>query len=123
MRHTSLKRRRLNDSVKEYRQSLREMVGRCEVCLRPAAPEWLDVHELVPGSSRAKALDKEFALLCVHRLCHDYLETLTIPNQLAYLYIARASSFDLEKYHALIGRCWPSWDEVSGYVSKILGSR
>lgn len=120
MRNVSKKRQRLNRSVAEHRQALRQRVARCEVCLDPAAPEWLDVHELVPGSSRAKALDKDFALLCATRRCHDYLETLTIPNQLAYLYIARPSDFDLEKYYALIGRRWPDWDEVSGYVTQIL---
>lgn len=119
MRAVSLKRQKLNREVGPWRQNLRERVGRCEMCLRPKSPENLDVHELVPGSSRSKALDKVFAVLCVCRPCHNDIERLTIPNQLAYLYISRPTDFELPLYYELIGRRWPDWDDVYRFVRVI----
>jgi hypothetical protein len=110
-------------ATRPAREALKTRVQRCEFCLKPAAPEWLDCHELVPGNHRTKALDQDYALLCVTRLCHGKIEQLTIPNQLAYLYLARPSDFDLEKYYKLIGRRWPDWDEVSFFVTAIIESR
>ena len=119
MRRVSLKRQKLNRDVAPWRDNLRRHVGRCEVCLKSKSPENIDVHELVPGYVRSKALDKCYAVLCACRTCHNKLEAMTIPNQLAYLYIARPSDFELPLYYELIGRNWPDWDEVYKFVRQI----
>lgn len=77
------------------------------------------MHELVPGYCRSLALDKRFAVLCVHRACHNMLERKTIPVQLAYLFLSRMYDFDLEKYYELIQRRWPDWSEVKHHISEI----
>ncbi len=118
MRNMSERFRLRADEAEPVRAALRQR-GVCEVCLQPASPENLDVHELVPGCCRQLALDQRYATLCATRLCHSYIETLTIPNQLAYLHIARPSDFDLEKYYSLTKRRWPDWDEVSAWVGRI----
>ena len=119
MRRVSKKRRKLNDSVANWRDSFRKRVGRCEKCLKKADPDVLDVHELVPGSSRAKALDKPFAVLALHRGCHNYIETLTIPHQLAYLMRARPNDYRPDLYYALIGRNWPDTEHVIYFLKRL----
>ena len=123
MNHESTRHRDRRLAAQPARERLTMRVQRCEYCLQPAAPENLDCHELVPGDSRTKAIDQEYALLCVTRLCHAKIEQLTIPNQLAYLYLADSPRFDLSAFHKLIGRNWPSWDEVSFFVTAIIESR
>jgi hypothetical protein len=112
MRRVSKKRAALNKAVKEWRRAIREEVGRCEFCLKPAHWETLDVHELVPAYARAKALDKRFAVLNAHRECHGTLEAMTIPWQLAYLLRARPQDFDMAAYYKLTGRVWPDEEDI-----------
>jgi hypothetical protein len=117
MRRVSKTRQKRNQQVKQWREDLRKEIGRCEKCLKPAAH--LDVHELVPGNCRALALDKRFAVLCLHRLCHNALEAMTIPRQLAYLLRARPEDFDLPAYHQLISRHWPYEEEVLAFYEEL----
>lgn len=112
MRRVSKKRAALNRAVKVWRENIRREVGRCEFCLSPAHWKTLDVHELVVGCHRAKALDKRFAVLCVHRDCHNTLEAMTIPWQMAYLLWARPQDFDMPAYHKLTGRVWPDEGDI-----------
>lgn len=119
MRRISAKRRALYDQVREYREHFRWEVGRCEVCLEKAGPSVLDVHELVPGNHRHKALDKPYAILAVHRNCHNYIETLTIPHQLAYLLRSRPNDYHPEKYYELIGRRWPATEHVIYFLERL----
>jgi hypothetical protein len=117
MRRVSKTRAKRNREVKQWREDLRREVGRCEKCLKPAAN--LDVHELVPGNCRALALDKRFAVLCLHRLCHNALEAMTIPRQLAYLLRARPEDFQMEQYWELIGRRWPDIEDIQVFYDQL----
>ncbi len=119
MRRISEKRLLLLKEVSQFRASLRRDVGRCELCLKPARPDSLDVHELVPGYLRAQALDKSFATMCLHRHCHNIIEMLTIPNQLAYFLRARPESFNIDLYWKLMARKWPSMDQVLHFLDEI----
>jgi hypothetical protein len=117
MRRVSRTRAKRNSQVKQWREDLRKEIGRCEKCLKPAAN--LDVHELVPGNCRALALDKRFAVLCLHRLCHSALEAMTIPRQLAYLLRARPADFLMEEYWELIGRRWPDIEDIRVFYDQL----
>lgn len=121
MRRISAKRRALYERVRDFRDDFRWRVGRCEVCLKKAGPSVLDIHEVVDGSNRSKALDKRYAILACHRRCHEYLETITIPHQLAYLMRARPQDFQPEKYYALIGRNWPDVSHVIWFLERLDG--
>ena len=119
MKKISRKRADLLRSVEPFRRALRIRVSRCEFCLKTANPHSLDVHELVPGYLRALALDKVYATLCVTRLCHQQIERLTIPNQMAYLLRSRPESFNIELYWKLMRRQWPSMEEILYFLAKI----
>ena len=107
IRRVSKKRAALNKFVAQFREDLRKEVGRCEFCLKPARWQSLDVHELVTGIDRAKALDKRYAVLCLHRKCHDKIEQLIVSAQIAYLMRARPADYDMPAYHLLTNRNWP----------------
>ena len=89
------------------------------MCLKPTAPEHLDVHELVPGYCRKLALTSEFACMCLHRRCHNIMEMLTIPQQMAYLLKNAPERFDLPAYHKLIQRAWPYLEEIEAFKEKL----
>lgn len=112
MKPWSKKRRIRWSQVESWRNRFKERVSRCEMCLKASDPLYLDVHECVTGSLRQHALDKEWAVLALHRRCHTIMETLTIPHQLAYLLRARPDEFHLEAYHKLTGRKWPSVEQI-----------
>lgn len=117
MRQWSKKRRKRWEEVEQWREDFKRDHPRCEFCLKPLG--YGDLHELTPGSSRQKALDKPYAILHVHRQCHDVLEMITIPNQLAYLLRADEERFDLEAYWRLIGRRWPSLEQVLFFYERL----
>jgi hypothetical protein len=119
MRRISPKRRQLIEATRQWRDDFRAEIGRCEKCLKPTSPAALDVHELVAGSSRAKALDKRYAVLCLHRACHTLLEAMTIPRQLAYLLRARPQDVDMESYYRLTGRRWPDLADIRGFYEEL----
>lgn len=123
MRRVSKKRARLNRSVKQWRLNLCIELGRCEVCQRPYHPSFLEVHELCIGACRPLALTSRFATLVVKRDCHDYLESLTIPHQLAYLFLSRPKDCDLESYYTLTKRRWPDLEEIQEWARKIAVKR
>lgn len=117
MRQWSKKRQRRWKEVQEWREDFKTRLGRCEFCLKPAGNT--DLHELTTGSSRQQALDQPYALLNIHRECHRIIEMLTIPNQLAYLLRADPERFDLDAYHRLTGRCWPSVEQVLTFYEEL----
>lgn len=119
MKRVSNKRRHLISSVAPFREAFRRRVGRCEKCLESASPDNLDLHELVPGYVRSQALDKPYALLALHRLCHWEIEALTIPHQLAYLMRSRPNDFNPEMYWKLIGRRWPDVEHVLYFLERL----
>jgi len=119
VRRVSKKRQKLINSTREWRDDFRNRVSRCEVCLQPCSPELLDVHELVFAPVRSKALDKPYAVLACHRRCHDYIETLTIPHQLAYLMRAAPERFDMERYWWLTKRRWPDVSDIIYFLEKL----
>lgn len=104
MKRMSDKAKARYKEAKPIRDSLRESVGQCEVCLRPYLSTWampLDVHEISRGVNRQKSLDKLFALLVVCRLCHGQLgdaRQWSEAKQLALLAERRLHDWDLEAY-------------------------
>lgn len=104
MRKMSKKTRARFLEAKPVRDSLRESVGRCEVCDRAyftGSVVPLDVHEICRGVHRQKALDKPFALLVVCRWCHEHLGSAKLwseEKQLALLAERRLQDWDLEAY-------------------------
>lgn len=121
MRRVSQKRAALNKAVKQWREDIRREVARCEMCLKPAAWDSLDVHELVVACHRPKALDKRFATLCLHRECHRVIEAITVPWQMPYLMRARRADFDLLAYHRLTSRMWPSQEDLYRNYLELFG--
>ena len=119
MRRVSNRRQKLLSEVGPWRQAFKKKIGRCEKCLKPAKPEQLDCHEVVTGNVRAKALDKKYAVMCVHRYCHNELEQLTIPHQLGYFIRARAEDCDLEALWRLMGRRWPDMEHILYFLEKL----
>jgi hypothetical protein len=124
MRKVSLKRQKLNKVANEWRTAFKEWVGRCERCMKPAAPEHLDIDEIARGSGhREKALMARFAILCVHRQCHNEIQNWSRAKRLALLYLARSSNFCLQNYHELTNRCFPSQEEVDLEITTLLKAR
>lgn len=129
MKRMSDKAKARYKEAKPIRDSLREFVGRCEVCLRPYLSTWtmpLDVHEISRGVNRQKSLDKLFALLVVCRLCHGQLgdaKQWPEAKQLALLAERRLNDWDLEAYLQLTSPRAPKRieiEEVVGYMDKNL---
>ena len=130
MKRISEKRRRLNAAVAPFRQAMKERIRRCEYCLHPADPQWLTLHELARGVHRAKALDKPFALLCLHwthwevggklTCCHSIVQAEPLARQLARLYMVRASDYSLEDFWELRGRRFPDQCAVDAEIEQLL---
>lgn len=102
--------------MEQWREDFKTRLSKCEVC---RTADCHDLHELVPGYVRQKALDQEYAILGCCRSCHDFLETLTIPHQLAFLLLARPNNFDIERYYCLCGRRWPDIETIKSFASQI----
>lgn len=121
MRQWSKKRQKRWREVEDWRSRFKEEVGRCEVCRKAKSSEHLDGHELCVGSVRQQALDKRFCVLVVCRPCHAMLESLTIPQQMAYLLLSRPEDYDLEAYYRLCHRRWPDHEVVFEWAAKLAG--
>lgn len=123
MKRMSDKARARYAEAKPVRDSLRESVGRCEVCGN--MPYFgnvaaLDVHEISRGVHRQKSLDKLFALLVVCRLCHDKLGDAghwPEAKQLALLAEKRLFDWDLRAYLELTNPRAPRRIEMSEVVA------
>lgn len=104
MKRMSDKARARYSEARLVRDSLRQSVGRCEVCdceYFAGSVTPLDVHEICRGVHRQKALDKLFALLVVCRWCHETLGSAKEwpeARQLALLAERRLHDWDLEAY-------------------------
>jgi hypothetical protein len=119
MRSNTPARRALNAAAAEWREELRNSVGRCEFC-----GQWvraLSVHEVARGNGiRPKALRAEYAVLvlCVDldSACHRTLERLAGDDQralgLALLRRSRPEDYDLERFYRLTARRFPSAELV-----------
>lgn len=123
MKRISPKRKKLMDVAGPWRDELKAAVGQCEYCLKPAAPEFLDAHEISRGTTRAMSLMADFAILILHRHCHAYVEKWSRARQLALLYLARPSSYDLAKFHQLVRRKWPDQAEIDVQIEYLLSIR
>ena len=125
MRRISLKTAKRKREADDWRNSLRQRVGRCECgCMLSTSPELLDVDEIARGTGhRLKALDQAYAVLVVRRLHHDRIQTWSRAKRLALLYIHRPSDFDLEKFYTLTKRRFPDWDAVDAEIRSLLEVR
>lgn len=122
MRRISKKTRARFTEAKPVRNSLRESVGKCEVCERAyyhGSVTPLDVHEIARGVHRQKALDKLYALLVVCRWCHESLgDARQWPEakQLALLAERRLHDWDLSAYLELTSPRAPRRIEIEEVV-------
>lgn len=116
IRRVSERRRKLEAEAGPWREQFKATVGRCEYCFKPKAPEYLDCDEIARGATRSISLTAEYAILVVCRPCHRMVQPWSRAKRLALLYIARPSSFDLEKWYELTQRRWPDWEEISRWV-------
>jgi hypothetical protein len=123
MRRISKKRLGMMKVASEWRESLKSQVSRCEFCLKPASASWLDCDEIARGSSRALALTAEYAILVVHRHCHDHIQNWPRARRLALLYLARPSDYDLEAFWELTSRRWPEQEDVDREIEQLLLQR
>jgi hypothetical protein len=123
MRNVSKKRAATNRLADKWRTAFKAEVGRCERCLKPASPEHLDADEIARGCDRRKALTARFAILCVHRQCHNEIQNWSRAKRLALLYLARSSDYDIEAFHELTGRCFPSQEDVDAEIVNLLAGR
>jgi len=123
MKRMSDKTRKRYLECKPLRDSLRQSVGRCEVC---GSDYILDVHEISRGVHRQKSLDKLFCLLVVCRKCHDDLGSAAAwpeARQLALLAEKRLPDWDMEAYLDLTSPRAPrriELEEVVEYMGKEL---
>lgn len=106
LKNASVKRRKLNAAVKDFRQELKQEVGHCEICKRPN--DCLDCHEIARGGIRSKALNVRAAILVLCRECHraidDYPRLWSTERQAAVLRDSRPADFSLEILNGLLLR-------------------
>lgn len=117
MKRESSKHRQRRLEAAQWRAEFLKMVGRCDVCGRRQA---CDVDEIARGPDRQKALDKEFAVLAVCRLCHGLCQDWSRARRLALLYLRRSDCYDLDAYHKIVARCFPGQEEVDAEIEKLL---
>ncbi len=72
---------------------------------------------------RASSLTAPYAILVVHRHCHDYIQDWSRARRLAILYLARTYDYDLEEFWALTRRNWPDQNEVDLEIEWLLAMR
>lgn len=111
MRKRSLKRAKIDRAADKWRKVQIAKVGRCEWCGLPQKPKDLTIHEICGGCDRWRAQDKGFASLVVCRRagsCHQAVQLMPKPRQLAILHIRRTEDFDLVAYNEIPNRqvCW-----------------
>jgi hypothetical protein len=94
-------------------------VGRCERCGRPS--DTLACHEISRGCLRSKSLDKAYAVLVLcNPQCHEEVSNWSRARQLALLYHARPSDFDMRAWWRLTGRHWPEVEDVMLEAKKLI---
>lgn len=119
MKRISDKRRKREAAARPWRNALKVRVGRCEHCLKPKAPEYLDVDEIARGSHRQMALEAEYAVLVVCRPCHAIVQPWSRAKRLALLYLSRSTDYCLESFWKLTSRCFPSQEEVDREIANL----
>ena len=133
MRARTAKTARREAEARPFRDALKERVGRCEVCLRPRMVDYLACHEVANGPLRQTCLDKAFGILVVDRYpdfkrqtdCHRIVQNESEARQLARLYIARPSDFDLVAFNRMVNERAPNritLAEVMAEVSNLFQS-
>lgn len=124
LRKVSKKRAKRNREVKDFRQSLKQEIGRCELCLVPHNE--LDPHEIAGGWARQFALDKRYAILILDRSCHDFIEQnsalWSVAMQAALLKVRRPEDFDLQALNELLTRKLDS-EEIEVAEQRIRGAK
>jgi hypothetical protein len=124
MKAYSARRRQREAEAHDWRYKFCATVGRCECCLLPAPVMNLCCDEICRGNGlRQKALDKPFALLVVRVDHHDRIQPWSRAKRLALLYLARSTDYDLDAFHELTCRRFPSQDEVDAEIENLLNER
>ncbi len=111
LRNRTPKRAAIDRLADKWRKGQINAVGRCEWCGRPKKPNELTVHEICGGCDRWRSQDKAYASLVVCRQagsCHQAVQIMSKPRQLAILHIRRLGDFDLVAYNEIPNRqvCW-----------------
>lgn len=106
LRKVSKKRAKRNREVKDFREDLKQEIGRCEICLTPAA--LLDCHEITGAWARQYTLDNRSCILVLCRSCHDEVELSpalwNVARQAALLRRRRAEDFCLATLNRFLTR-------------------
>lgn len=119
VKRISSKRQQRIEETREWRYELVMRVGRCERCGRPS--DTLACHEIARGMHRQAALDAAYAILVLcNPQCHEEVSSYSRARQLALLYHARPSDFDLPAFWKLTSRRWPELDEVMIEAKKLI---
>lgn len=102
MRRVSLKRQRLNRSVKSIRDEYRYMFPQCQVpwCKSQGA----HVHEISRGPARKDSLGVRAALLHLCPTDHRQMDVLPVAGQLALKKLADPDGYDRVAVNRLRGR-------------------
>ena len=123
MKKISSRRLKRIREAKPVREALKARVGRCEHCLKPTAPEYLDCDEIARGSSRQQALDEPCSILVVCRPCHSIVQPWSRAKRLALLYLVRSSDYDLDRFWQVTKRRFPDQEAVDLEIQSLLALR
>lgn len=118
MRRISKKRAAFNKEANAWRAAFKGEIGRCEYCLKKAAVEHLELHEISRGYARKNSLDKPAVILCLHRHCHRLVEQWPRPRQLCLVMARRPNDYNLSIYNSLVTRRVYQ-EEVDGFFGEV----
>jgi len=123
VRRVSKKRAKTNKEADEWRAEFKDSVGRCEYCLKKAAGSSLDADEISRGCCRKISLMAPYAILVLHRHCHNHCQNMSRAKRLAILMLARPEAYDLELFWQLTRRRWPDQEDVDREAEALLRER
>ena len=102
MRKVSRKRATINRQAETARKRFKEELKFC--CLCGWAMPAIDVHEIVGGGARVKAIQTRAAWLLVCRLCHDQVQYMPRVRQLVLKAKSDPVHYDRQAVNILAGR-------------------
>lgn len=116
MRHTSTKTAKLNRTVNPIRAAYVAEKFTCECCCKRQA---VDLHEIVRGANRQKAIQYRACWLALCRACHELLGDYSIwppARQVALKLLRDPEHFDIEKIKECRGDNRVNWEAVSLFL-------
>jgi len=97
--------------------------GQCDWCARAGCHE----HHVANGQNRGLSLGKLFAVCWLCLDCHNELHAMpkrvAVCIGLALIRYHRADVYDLEKFYKLIGRRYPSEEDIEAWFGRMCNAR